>query len=154
MSFSREEILTAMVKFGEIHERAANGDPGEGIRDVYTEDATFDDPDWGHYEGVDAIRAFLSKSVIGLEEWEFPMQWMTIDGNRVIVHWMNRLPGRRPDGSFYEAPGMTILTYAGDGKFSSEVDIVNMVHVAELIEESGWKPPSHYIAPPRKKRRR
>ena len=154
MSYSREEILAAFANFGKLHERAAKGDPGEGIYDVYTEDATFDDPDWGHYEGVEAIRAFLSKSMIGLEDWEFPFEWLTIDEDRVILHWLNRLPGRRADGSYYEAPGVTILTYAGDGKFSKEVDIVNMVHVAELIEESGWQAPAHYIEPPRKKQRR
>jgi len=154
MAFPREEIEAALVRFGEFHQCAAKGDPGEMVAEVYTEDATFDDPDWGHYEGQDEIRAFLSKSMIGLEEWEFPLQWMTIDEDRVIIHWMNRLPGQRPDGSHYEAPGFTVLTYAGGGRFSKEVDVVNMVHVAELIEESGWQPPPHYIRPPNPKRRR
>lgn len=154
MPYAREEIEAAFAKFGKLHQLAAKGDPGEMVAEVYTADATFDDPDWGHYEGVDAIRGLLAQSLIGLEEWTFPLQWLTIDGDRIIMHWMNRLPGRRPDGSFYEAPGVTILTYAGGGKFSKEVDIVNMVHVAELIKESGWRPPPHYIAPPKDRRRR
>jgi len=49
---------------------------------------------------------------------------------------------------------VTILPYAGNGKFAKEVDTVKMVHVAEQIEESGWQPPSHYIDLPKPGRRR
>jgi hypothetical protein len=76
----------------------------------------------------------------GLEDWTFPIEWITIDGNRVIIKFWNRLPGQRADGTFYQAPGFQEIIYAGNGKFSYDEDLINMVHVMEIIEESGWVP--------------
>jgi hypothetical protein len=33
------------------------------------------------------------------------------------------------------------------------MDLLNMVHVGELIRESGWRPPASFHAPPRHPRR-
>ena len=33
---------------------------------------------------------------------------------------------------------MSVLEYAGDGKFSFEEDIINMGHLYEVPKESGW----------------
>jgi hypothetical protein len=43
-----------------------------------------------------------------------------------------------------------VITYAGGGRFSREEDLLNMVHVIELIQESGWKPGPGFTPPPRK----
>jgi len=45
---------------------------------------------------------------------------------------------RSPDGLFYEVPGVSVLEYADDGKFSFEEDIINMVHLYGVQKESGW----------------
>ena len=42
---------------------------------------------------------------------------------------------------------------AGEGRFAYEEDLLNMVHVAELIRESGWKPGPGFQAPPPNPRR-
>jgi len=76
-----------------------------------------------------------------------------IDGSRLVTHFFNRLPGRRADGSFYEAPGVSIFEYAQDGKFRFEMDLLNMVHVNELIRECGWRPPASFHMPPKHPRR-
>jgi len=73
--------------------------------------------------------------------------------DRLIARFQNRLPGRRADGSCYEAPGYSMHVYAGGGRFRFEEDLLNMVHVGELIRESGWKPPANSNAPPRNPRR-
>ena len=62
-----------------------------------------------------------------------------IEGDRVVLTWSNRLPGRRDDGTHYDVPGISLLTYAGDGRFSYEEDIMNMVHLFEVIAESGYQ---------------
>jgi hypothetical protein len=95
----------------------------------------------------------MVESMAGLEGWVFPREWTVVEGNRLVSGWQNRLPGQRPDGSFYEAPGISILIYAGNGKFSYEEDLLNMVHVTELIRESGWKPGPDFNLPPREPRR-
>ncbi len=53
----------------------------------------------------------------------------------------------------WQALGISVLRYAGDGKFGYEEDLLNMVHVTELIRESGWKPGPGFNLPPREPRR-
>ncbi len=83
-----------------------------------------------------------------LDDWRFPTEWTMIEGNRVVSMWQNRLPGLRGDGSPYQAPGISVLYYAGDGKFNFEMDLLNMMHVAELLAESGWVPKGEINLPP------
>jgi ketosteroid isomerase-like protein len=149
-----EEILETYQRYVETRSRVEAGElPWDGLAAFFTEDATFIDPAWGRVEGIAAIREFLVESMRGLEDWEFPHEWAMVDGDRLIARWQNRLPGRRPDGTPYEAPGYSYLVYAGEGRFSYEEDLLNMVHVGELIRESGWKPSSEFNAPPRNPRR-
>ena len=125
----------------------------DALADFFTENATFIDPAWGRVEGRDAIREFMTESMTGLEDWTFPHEWRLIEGNRIVASWQNRLPGTRPDGSPYEAHGLSVILYAGEGRFSYEEDLLNMVHIMELIQESGWKPTGKMNIPPKKPRR-
>ena len=84
----------------------------------------------------------------GLEGWTFPHEWEAVDGNFIVAGWENRLPGKRADGSYYQAPGISRLLYAGNGKFSYSHDLLNMSHIMELIAESGWLPKGEINMPP------
>jgi ketosteroid isomerase-like protein len=152
--FAKEEIEAAYARYLETRRRVEAGELGwDALADFFTDDATFIDPAWGRVEGIDAIRRFLVESMAGLEDWSFPHEWTAVEGDRLVAKWWNRLPGQRPDGSCFEAPGVSIMVYAGDGRFHYEEDLLNMVHVAELIRESGWKPPVGFNLPPRQPRR-
>jgi ketosteroid isomerase-like protein len=152
--FPREEILASYERYVATRRRVEAGQASwDALAAFFTDDATFIDPAWGRVEGIAAIREFLVESMAGLEDWEFPHEWAMVEGDRLIARWQNRLPGRRADGSCYEAPGYSMLVYAGGGRFSFEEDLLNMVHVGELIRESGWKPPANFNAPPRHPRR-
>jgi hypothetical protein len=48
---------------------------------------------------------------------------------------MNRLPGRRIDGSYYEFAGFTVMEYAGNGQFSLQEDIYNWEEVVPVLKE-------------------
>ena len=85
------------------------------IMEFFTDDATFVDPAWGRVEGIENIKRFLVESMAGLEDWSFPRQFTAVDGDRLVSGWQNRLPGRRPDGSPYQALGISVLVYAGGG---------------------------------------
>jgi ketosteroid isomerase-like protein len=153
-SHPRAEIEATHARYVATRNRVEAGELGwDALADFFTEDATFIDPAWGRIEGLPAIRTFLVESMAGLEDWSFPHEWAMVDGDRLVTCWQNRLPGRRADGSFYQAPGISLLTYAGGGRFSREEDLLNMVHVGELIRESGWKPGPGFHAPPRRPRR-
>lgn len=148
---TRGEVQAAYDAYVAARTRAERGELGwDALADFFTEDATFVDPAWGRVRGREAIRRFLVESMTGLEGWSFPREWTLIEGDRLVSGWQNRLPGRRADGSPYQAPGVSILRYAGGGKFSLEEDLLNMVHVAELIGESGWRPGPGFSAPPRR----
>lgn len=150
MSHPPDEVLEAHRRYVEMRERIQRGErPWSALADFFTDDAVFVDPAWGRIEGIEAIRRFLDESMAGLEDWSFPEEWRMVDGDRVVSFWWNRLAGRRADGSPFEAPGLSVLLYAGDGRFCYEMDLLNMIHVGELMRESGWKPPAGMHPPPR-----
>ncbi len=124
--------------------------PWSSLVDWFTADAVFIDPAWGRLEGRDEMARFFDWSILGLEGWEFPEQWTMVDGDRVVSFWWNRLPGTRPDGRPYQAPGISILHYAGDGRFSYECDLLNMAEVFEVMTDSGWAPAGPVGIPPKR----
>lgn len=71
----------------------------------------------------------------GWAGWSFPILDWAIDGDRIISHWVNRGPGARPDGSRYETHGVSFITYAGGGKFSSQYDLFDIGHQMLLCDE-------------------
>ena len=147
--YSPDEILATHHRYLELRKKIEARELGwEALADFFTPDATFVDPAWGRIDGVDNIVRFLRDSMEGLEDWTFPLEWELVDGDSLVTGWQNRLPGRRADGSYYQAPGASRIVYAGSGKFSFEQDLLNMQHVFELIKESGWMPKKRPNAPP------
>jgi ketosteroid isomerase-like protein len=152
--FSPDEILATHHRYVERRRKIEAGELGwDSLADFFTDDATFVDPAWGRVDGKDNIIKFLAESMEGLEDWTFPLEWELVDGDCLVTGFQNRLPGRRADGSYYQAPGVSRIVYAGGGKFSFEQDLLNMPHILELIKESGWMPKKAMNAPPRAPRR-
>jgi ketosteroid isomerase-like protein len=114
----------------------------------FTDDAVYIDPAWGRIQGLDEIRSFLVESMRGLEDWRFPIRQVAIEGDDVVTVWDQVLPGTRPDGRPFQQTGVSMLRYAGDGRFSFEEDLLNMAHVLEDLAESGWRPGPGFVAPP------
>ena len=149
--FSEQEIKETHDRYLAVRTKIEAGElPWSALADFFTDDATFIDPAWGRIHGIDEITKFLDESMLGLEDWKFPTQWTMIDGNRVVSMWYNRLAGQRDDGTHYETPGVSIMHYAGNGKFNFEMDLLNMTHVNEIIGESGWLPKGDFNMPPEK----
>jgi ketosteroid isomerase-like protein len=150
MAHPRAEIEAAVERYLEIRAAAEEGRGGwDDLDEMFTDDATFIDPAWGRVTGIEDLREFWRDSMAGLDDWRFPHEWAAIDGDRVVLSWWNRLPGQREDGSHYQVPGVSLMTYAGDGRFSYEEDIMNMVHLFEVIAESGYRFPANGNPPPR-----
>ena len=77
----------------------------------------------------------------GLEDWTFPVEFIAIEGDDVVVKWTQVLPGHpSPTAASATQSGYSTLVYAGDGRFSYEEDLLNMAHVIEDIVASGWTP--------------
>ena len=147
--FTRGEIEAAYDRYVETRNKIEAGELGwDVLGEFFTDDATFIDPAWGRMRGRGRICDFLATSMSGLDDWSFPHEWKMVDGNRLVAAWKNRLPGQRDDGTYYEAQGISIMLYAGDGKFSYEEDLLNMAHIFQLIGECGWTPGPKVNMPP------
>jgi hypothetical protein len=149
------EARSAYERLVAMRERVERGElPWSALAEgFFTPDAVFVDPAWGRTEGREAVAEFMDRSMAGLEGWTFPEEWTLVDGSRVVSFWWNRLPGARPDGSPYQAPGLSVLHYAGDGRFSYELDLLNMAEVTEIIRDSGWRPLGATNPPPERPNR-
>ena len=72
----------------------------------------------------------------GLEDWSFPISAVAYDADAgvILTHWSNRLPGTRADGTHYEVPGASVLTYAGDGRISRQMDLFDTAWMIREIK--------------------
>ena len=140
-SYSREEIDATVKRYLAVRDEI-NAGKGywERMAEFFTEDAVFIDPAWGRVEGRDEmLRTVLGEAMEGLDDWTFPTDCYAIVDDTVIVKWRQRFPGK--DGKVYEQSGYSTLVYAGDGRFCYEEDLLNMAHVIEDLQASGWRPP-------------
>ncbi|WP_436793993.1 nuclear transport factor 2 family protein [Actinospongicola halichondriae] len=143
-----DEARTAYTAYCETRTKIVAGDlPWSALEDHFTDDAVFIDPAWGRVEGIDALREFWVESMMGLEGWRFPEAWTMVEGNRVVSMWWQEM-GDDADGKPVKCPGISILYYAGDGRFAYEHDLMNMAHVMEGVTASGWTPTGEFNMPP------
>lgn len=131
--FTRAEVESAFKEKVAIQER----DDWQAFGDTFTDNAVYVEHHEGTFRGRKAILDWLLPVMAQCKGWTYPIDWVAIDGNRVIYHWQNRLPGRRADGSYYQFAGVSITDYAGGGKWSFQEDIYNWESALEVLKE--WK---------------
>jgi limonene-1,2-epoxide hydrolase len=132
MTLSREATEVAYRKHRELHEAHQWAD----IAELFAADGVYAEPFFGRIEGREAIRAFLVKSMAGLEEWTFPLESITTGEGRVVTHWWNRLPGRRRGGGHFEFRGISTITYDDDGCIAHQLDFYDRFQALHVIAEA------------------
>ena len=149
-TYPRDEIEAVVADY---HAERENIRDGNGwwtdLARFFTDDAVYIDPAWGRVEGIHNIKEFFNESMVGLEDWTFPITAVGIDGNVVMVKWTQITPGIKPDGLHYAQSGISTMRYAGAGKFDYDEDILNMAHVNEDLTAAGWRPGAAFNFPPR-----
>ena len=130
-TFSRAEIEAAWRKRMELQDT----NDWEGFGKTFTADAVYLEHHYGTFRGREAILKWLVPVMEHCKEWTFPVEWVNIDGNRVVHKWLNRLPGKRPDGTYYEFAGITVMEYAGNGTFSFQEDMYNRHETDKVLAE-------------------
>ena len=95
-----------------------------------------------------------SRSMAGLTGygWSTPENWTLCEGPRLVSQW-DQILGHKPDGTPWLVAGLSILYYAGGGRFCYSHDMLNMTHVGETLKAMEWKPPGVFNMPPRKPNR-
>ncbi len=88
--------------------------------------------------GIDEIKAthYGRDMLVGWEGWTFPyMGVYTGTDNNLITHWMNRGPGQRPDGSYYETPGISFITLDDEARICRQFDMFDLAHQMRLCDD-------------------
>ena len=129
--FERAEVEAAWRHRMELQD----ADDWEAFGMTFTEDAVYVEHHEGTFQGRQAILDWLVPVMEQCRGWTYPVQWLAIDGNRVIHKWLNRLPGKRPDAGYYEFAGLTVMEYAGDGQFCFQEDIYNWEEAVPVLEQ-------------------
>lgn len=88
--------------------------------------------------GIDEIKAthYGRDMQVGWEGWTFPYEGVYIGtDNRLVTHWLNRGPGRRPDGGYYQTPGISFITLDAEARIAKQFDIFDLAHQMKLCDE-------------------
>ncbi|MBA6411530.1 nuclear transport factor 2 family protein [Parahaliea sp. F7430] len=87
--------------------------------------------------GTDEIKAtHYGRDMEGWEGWSFPYEGVyTGTDNRLITHWLNRGPGKRPDGSHYQTPGLSFITLNSEARIVRQFDMFDLAHQMKLCDE-------------------
>ena len=88
--------------------------------------------------GTDEIKAthYGRDMQVGWEGWTFPYLGVyTGNENKLITHWLNRGPGRKPDGNYFETPGVSFITLNEEAKILRQFDVFDLAHQMKLCDE-------------------
>jgi hypothetical protein len=144
MSYPIAEVEHAILGLREAFVEAERRNSWSWIADAFShEDCVYTCPYGGTIAVVAKGREEIRRTHYGRDMdvgsgwagWTFPILDYAINGDRLISHWVNRGPGARPDGSYYEQHGVSFITYGGGGKFSSQYDLFDFAHQMRLCDE-------------------
>lgn len=122
MTFTPDEVRATYENFIRV------GDSGDwnAWADLHTVDGVWVEHHLGTFQGREAIRqAITSVMAQAPAEMFFPVDWVVIDGNRVVYYPAQCLPDPTGGSEVYRFGCVTILEYAGDGQFSYQEDVYN-----------------------------
>ena len=133
MQFRRDELEQA---FRIYWQTGAVGEDWDAWADLFTEDADYVEHVLGHLKGREAIRAWIKPIMAQYGELYTAYEWHSIDpeAGRAIVYMQNRRD--HPNGTgVIDFPGITILDYAGGGKWRREEDFWALPKATAATEE-------------------
>jgi len=129
-TWTRAELETAFQHYQDEVEKACATRDWDLFAALFTEDATYVEHAYGNFEGREAIRTWITRTMTeefpGNEMPHFPIDWYVVDEERgrIVCEVFNQLADVG-DGKRHGASNITILTYAGDNQWSCEEDVYN-----------------------------
>ena len=114
-----EEVEEAFRHYWQV---GAAGEDWGAWADLFTDDAVYREHILGHMKGRDEIKRWITSIMATVPELYTFYEWHTIDGDRVVFYMQNRRDNPEPGGAPIDFPGITVLEYAGDGKWRLEED--------------------------------
>ena len=139
--FTAAEITDAYAAFHkQVSGFVATGS-WDGYADLFTPDAVYVEHAMGTFRGREEIRTWSVRTMTtypGRVMTGFPLAWQVVDAGaaRLVCEVRNPMPDPG-DGTVWEEPNITIMTYAGDGLFSREEDVYNPLRFHTMAMEWG-----------------
>jgi hypothetical protein len=134
--WSRDELDRAFSHYKEAADEARrSGDWGRYIDDLFTDDLTYIEHEFGTFHGKQAARDWLTSVMSGFTEMTFPIDWEVLDADRgwVVFEAWNRLENPVPGGEPFQFASWTKLHYAGDNRWDYEEDIYNAKEAEQVL---------------------
>ncbi len=110
------------MAFRTYWQTGAVGEDWNAWADLFTDDAEYVEHVLGNMHGRDEIKPWIIKIMGDFSELYTYYEWHMVDGDRVVVYMQNRRDHPDPSQPPIDFPGVTILGYAGDGKWNYEED--------------------------------
>jgi hypothetical protein len=139
--FSQEELEEAYHHYFTTCQRSAEEWDWTHYANLFTPDAIYVETYFGRFEGRDAIREWIVKTMNTPPYDEmriYPHEWHAIDANQgwIICSVWNQMtdPG---DQSVHREINWSKCVYAGDHQWSFQEDIYNPIRFAKMIER--WR---------------
>jgi len=115
----RDEVEAAFQRFWMV------GNVDENWRQwpsFFTEDVRYVEHIYGEMRGRDAVFRWITELMEKNRDVHAVIDWYMVKGRRVVVNMQNRYYHPDPACAPLDFPGITILEYAGDGRFGYEED--------------------------------
>jgi hypothetical protein len=143
--FPRAELEEMVRRWIVAHDRATElADWRSTLGAYYTDDAEYrwelGPEETGLSRGVKEIREIAIGSLMeGFERWSYPYVRVVIDEvkGEVVGYWKQISPYKRPDGTYYEVPGLgsSWFRYAGNYKWSHQHDHFDLGSVIATLRD-------------------
>jgi len=113
------------------------GEDWDAWADLFTEDALYVEHVLGSMHGREEIRQWIKPIMAQYGELYTVYEWHMVDAalGRVVVYMHNRRDHPDGQGGVLDFPGITILDYAGGGKWSKEEDYWAGPAAAQMTEQ-------------------
>lgn len=122
MGHPREEVEEAFAEFIRLGVENRDWPAWAGL---FTDDAEYIEHNLGHFSGQPAIHDWIVDAMAPFPNMTFSVDWHVIEGDRVAFYIWNHLPDPAGGDTYYSFPNISLIDYAGDGKWSREEDFYN-----------------------------
>ncbi len=134
MAYDKSEVERAFRNYWQLG--AVGEDWDAWCDECFTEDVTYVEHILGSKQGREAVRAWIKPTMEDYGSIYTAFEWhMVGDDGRVVVYMQNRRDSPEPGAPPIDFPGITILQYAGEGKFSLEEDFWSLPEGIETMKQ-------------------